>query len=124
MQIPESEFKPLPGTNPPILYYDLKGAGGGEGGVKNGQRVAVHYDLKFRRITVGTSRQGMGVTGGTPYGFEAGRPAGTPGGPFIKAFNEGIKEGHRRPDSVFIACCSHTLSNTGDRIHRLESVPA
>lgn len=30
-----------------------------------GQRVAVHYDVKFRRITVGTSRQGMGVTVGS-----------------------------------------------------------
>lgn len=51
----------------------------------------MHYDVKFRRLTVATSRQGMGVTGGSPYGFQVGTPAGTPGGPFIKAFNEGIK---------------------------------
>ncbi len=51
----------------------------------------MHYDLKFRSITVGTSRQGAGVTGGNPIGFTVGQPAGKPGGPFIKAFNEGIK---------------------------------
>ena len=56
-----------------------------------GQRVAVHFDVKFRRLTIATSRQGAGVTGGTPYGFTVGTPAGTPGGPFIKALNEGIK---------------------------------
>jgi len=83
--------KQIPGTNPPILYYDLKGASGATGGVPKGARVAVHYDLKFRSITVGTSRQGAGVTGGTPIGFTVGQPAGKPGGPFIKAFNEGIK---------------------------------
>ncbi len=27
-----------------------------------------------------TSRQGMGVTGGTPLGFDVGTPAGEPGG--------------------------------------------
>ena len=32
-----------------------------------------------------------GVTGGTPIGFTVGQPAGEPGGPFIQAFNEGIK---------------------------------
>lgn len=31
------------------------------------------------------------MTGGTPIGFTVGAPAGTSGGPFIKAFNEGIK---------------------------------
>jgi FKBP-type peptidyl-prolyl cis-trans isomerase len=51
----------------------------------------VHFDVKFRRITVATSRQGAGVTGGTPYGFTVGVPAGTPGGPFISCLNEGIK---------------------------------
>ena len=73
----------IPGTNPPILYYDLQGASGATGGVPKGARVAVHYDLKFRSVTVGTSRQGAGVTGGTPIGFTVGQPAGEPGGPFI-----------------------------------------
>ena len=132
MQVPESDYKPIPGTNPPIMYADVKGGSGSEGGVKPGQarpilhwfpydrdarprrlstptdafqlypdiiarmerpgqRVAVHFDVKFRRLTIATSRQGAGVTGGTPYGFTVGTPAGTPGGPFIKALNEGIK---------------------------------
>ena len=90
-QVSEDQFRPLPGTNPPIMYADIKGGGSVEGGVKAGQRVAVHFDVKFRRITIATSRQGAGVTGGVPYGFTVGVPAGTPGGPFIKAFNEGIK---------------------------------
>ena len=90
-EVPADAFKPLPGTNPPIMYYDIKGGGSTEGGARPGQRVAVHFDVKFRRITIATSRQGAGVTGGVPYGFQVGTPAGTPGGPFIKAFNEGIK---------------------------------
>ena len=90
-QVSEDQFRPLPGTNPPIMYADIKDGAGAEGGVKAGQRVAVHFDVKFRRITIATSRQGAGVTGGTPYGFTVGVPAGTPGGPFIKALNEGIK---------------------------------
>ena len=90
-QVAESDFKPLPGTNPPIMYADIKGGAGVEGGAKEGSRVAVHFDVKFRRITVATSRQGAGVTGGTPYGFTVGVPAGTPGGPFIACLNEGIK---------------------------------
>ena len=90
-QVAESDFKPLPGTKPPIMYADIKGGAGVEGGAKEGSRVAVHFDVKFRRITVATSRQGAGVTGGTPYGFTVGVPAGTPGGPFIACLNEGIK---------------------------------
>ena len=90
-QVAESDFKPLPGTKPPIMYADIKGGAGVEGGAKDGSRVAVHFDVKFRRITIATSRQGAGVTGGTPYGFTVGVPAGTPGGPFIACLNEGIK---------------------------------
>ena len=90
-QVAESDFKPLPGTKPPIMYADIKGGAGVEGGAKEGSRVAVHFDVKFRRITIATSRQGAGVTGGTPYGFTVGVPAGTPGGPFISCLNEGIK---------------------------------
>ena len=40
--------------------------------MKPGSRVAIHFDVKFRSITVATSRQGMGVNGGSPYGFQAG----------------------------------------------------
>lgn len=89
--IPIESFAPIPGTTPAILYYDLKGASGIEGGAPRGARVAVHYDLKFRNITIGTSRQGAGVTGGSPIGFQVGAKAGTPGGPFIEAFNVGIR---------------------------------
>jgi hypothetical protein len=32
----------------------------------------------------------MGVTGGTPYGFDVGTKAGTPGGPFIEGINQGV----------------------------------
>lgn len=64
-----------------------------------GQRVAVHYDCKWKsvrglcswtlrlanrltllspsaQLTVSTSRVGMGVTGGTPYGWDVGTKAG------------------------------------------------
>lgn len=92
------DFKPIPGTNPTVLYFDLQGGGGSDGGVREGERVAVHYDLKWRKITIGTSRQGAGVTGGTPYGFDVGTGAGKPGGPFIKAFNIGIRG--MRPGTV------------------------
>lgn len=54
---------------------------------------------KFRSLTVSTSRQGMGVTGGNPYGFDVGVKAGTPGGPFIDGLNEGVlgmREGGQR----------------------------
>jgi hypothetical protein len=44
-----------------------------------GERVAIHYDVKFRNITFMTSRQGIGVTGGNPLGFDVGQPAGSAG---------------------------------------------
>ena len=71
------------------MYYDIKGGGSTEGGARPGQRVAVHFDVKFRRITIATSRQGAADR--RSPASEVGAPAGTPGGPFIKAFNEGIK---------------------------------
>jgi hypothetical protein len=46
---------------------------------KVGERVAIHYDVKFRNITFMTSRQGIGVTGGNPLGFDVGQPAGSAG---------------------------------------------
>ncbi|XP_028077863.1 peptidyl-prolyl cis-trans isomerase FKBP16-4, chloroplastic-like isoform X2 [Camellia sinensis] len=52
-------------------YYDLK-VGGGAEAVK-GSRVAVHYVAKWKGITFMTSRQGLGVGGGTPYGFDVGQ---------------------------------------------------
>ncbi|KAL1558010.1 peptidyl-prolyl cis-trans isomerase FKBP16-4, chloroplastic-like isoform X2 [Salvia divinorum] len=67
-KVPESEFKTLPNG---LKYYDLK-VGNGLEAVK-GSRVAVHYVAKWKGITFMTSRQGMGVGGGTPYGFDVGQ---------------------------------------------------
>ncbi|KAL1331949.1 peptidyl-prolyl cis-trans isomerase FKBP16-4, chloroplastic isoform X2 [Arachis duranensis] len=66
-KIPETDFTTLPNG---LKYYDLK-VGQGAEAVK-GSRVAVHYVAKWRGITFMTSRQGMGVGGGTPYGFDVG----------------------------------------------------
>ncbi|KAF7848551.1 hypothetical protein BT93_L1854 [Corymbia citriodora subsp. variegata] len=67
-KIPESDFKTLPNG---LKYYDIK-VGGGPEAVK-GSRVAVHYVAKWKGITFMTSRQGLGVGGGTPYGFDVGQ---------------------------------------------------
>ncbi|NP_001352847.1 peptidyl-prolyl cis-trans isomerase FKBP16-4, chloroplastic [Solanum lycopersicum] len=67
-KIPESEYTTLPNG---LKYYDLK-VGAGAEAVK-GSRVAIHYVAKWRNITFMTSRQGMGVGGGTPYGFDVGQ---------------------------------------------------
>ncbi|XP_030534308.1 peptidyl-prolyl cis-trans isomerase FKBP16-4, chloroplastic isoform X1 [Rhodamnia argentea] len=67
-RIPESDFKTLPNG---LKYYDIK-VGGGAEAVK-GSRVAVHYVAKWKGITFMTSRQGLGVGGGTPYGFDVGQ---------------------------------------------------
>lgn len=67
-KIPESEYTTLPNG---LKYYDLK-VGTGVEAVK-GSRVAIHYVAKWRNITFMTSRQGMGVGGGTPYGFDVGQ---------------------------------------------------
>lgn len=65
--IPESDYKTLANG---LKYYDVK-VGGGKAAEK-GARVAIHYVAKWKGITFMTSRQGMGVTGGTPYGFDIG----------------------------------------------------
>ncbi|XP_030925618.1 peptidyl-prolyl cis-trans isomerase FKBP16-4, chloroplastic isoform X2 [Quercus lobata] len=52
-KVPESEFTTLPNG---LKYYDLK----------------VHYVAKWKGVTFMTSRQGLGVGGGTPYGFDVG----------------------------------------------------
>lgn len=67
-KIPESEFTTLPNG---LKYYDLK-VGTGAEAVK-GSRVAVHYVAKWKGITFLTSRQGVGVGGGSPYGFDVGQ---------------------------------------------------
>lgn len=60
-----------------IRYYDFK-VGSGQEAVP-GERVAIHFDCRWRGITFMTSRQGMGVTGGTPFGFDLGTREGTAG---------------------------------------------
>ncbi|KAJ0982365.1 hypothetical protein J5N97_010620 [Dioscorea zingiberensis] len=67
-KIPESDYTTLPNG---LKYYDLK-VGSGLKAVK-GSRVAVHYVAKWKGITFMTSRQGLGVGGGTPYGFDVGQ---------------------------------------------------
>ncbi|KAK2965369.1 hypothetical protein RJ640_024111 [Escallonia rubra] len=66
-KVPESEYTTLPNG---LKYYDLM-VGSGLKAVK-GARVAVHYVAKWKNITFMTSRQGLGVGGGTPYGFDVG----------------------------------------------------
>ncbi|GLC42927.1 hypothetical protein PLESTF_001704800 [Pleodorina starrii] len=73
-KIPEEEYKDGPMG---LRYFDIEEGDGAE--AKVGSRVAVHYDIKWRNITFMTSRQGMGVTGGTPLGFDVGTKAGEAG---------------------------------------------
>lgn len=73
-KIPIEDFEDGPSG---IKLYDIIKGTGAEAAV--GQRVAVHYDVKFRNITFITSRMGMGVTGGTPVGFNIGVEEGSAG---------------------------------------------
>ena len=83
--VPREAYTTLPSG---LMYYDVVVGNGAV--VQKGARAAVHYDCRWKRLTVSTSRVGMGVTGGSPYGFDVGTKAGTPGGPFIEGLNEGI----------------------------------
>ncbi|KAE9465515.1 hypothetical protein C3L33_02584, partial [Rhododendron williamsianum] len=78
-KIPEEDFVTLPNG--------LKSVGGGAEAVK-GSRVAVHYVAKWKGITFMTSRQGMGVSGGTPYGFDVGQ---SERGNVLKGLDFGVK---------------------------------
>ncbi|EIE24440.1 FKBP-like protein [Coccomyxa subellipsoidea C-169] len=67
LKIPESEFKEGPQG---LKYYDVVE---GKGALaREGERVVVHYEARWRGVTFMTSRQGIGVTGGTPLGFDVG----------------------------------------------------
>ena len=46
---------------------------------EEGRRVVVHFEAKWKGVTFITSRQGMGVTGGTPLGFDVGAKPGVGG---------------------------------------------
>ncbi|KAL5198036.1 hypothetical protein ABZP36_001548 [Zizania latifolia] len=90
-KIPESEFTTLPNG---LKYYDIS-VGTGAKAVK-GSRVAVHYVAKWKGITFMTSRQGLGVGGGTPYGFDIGN---SERGNVLKGLDlgvEGMKAGGQR----------------------------
>ncbi|CAN6213384.1 unnamed protein product [Urochloa humidicola] len=90
-KIPESEFTTLPNG---LKYYDIK-VGSRAEAVK-GSRVAVHYVAKWKGITFMTSRQGLGVGGGTPYGFDVGN---SERGNVLKGLDlgvEGMKVGGQR----------------------------
>lgn len=66
-QIPEEAYTTLPSG---LKVYEIK-VGGGKLAEK-GDRVTIHYVVKWNGVTFMTSRQGAGVTGGTPYGFDLG----------------------------------------------------
>jgi FKBP-type peptidyl-prolyl cis-trans isomerase len=55
--------------------YDVKIGEGPKASL--GDRVVVHYECKWKGITFVTSRQGVGVTGGEPYGFDLGATGNT-----------------------------------------------
>ncbi|KAJ4893260.1 hypothetical protein Rs2_20054 [Raphanus sativus] len=85
-KIPDSEFTTLPNG---LKYYDIK-VGTGAEAVK-GSRVAVHYVAKWKGITFMTSRQGLGVGGGTPYGFDVGQ---SENGNVLKGLDLGVEGMH------------------------------
>lgn len=92
-KIPEEEFKDgLDG----LKYYDLVVGAGAE--PKKGDRVAIHFDVKFRNVTFFTTRQGIGVTGGSPFGFDVGQPRDAPGSalPGIDLGIRGMRVGGQR----------------------------
>ncbi|KAF8072866.1 FKBP16-4 [Scenedesmus sp. PABB004] len=92
-KIPESEYSDGPEG---LKLFDITVGSGAEARV--GERVAVHIDVKWRGVTFMTSRQGMGVTGGNPLGFDVGQPAGAPGStlPGIDLGVRGMRVGGQR----------------------------
>lgn len=60
-----------------IKYYDVIVGDGEE--AREGSRVVVHFDAKFKGITFVTSRVGQGVAGGQPFGFDVGSKPGQGG---------------------------------------------
>eukprot|EP00890_Picochlorum_soloecismus_P000919 jgi/Picsp_1/1828/NSC_05295-R1_peptidyl-prolyl cis-trans fkbp-type len=70
-----------------LKYYDVIVGDGAE--AKLGSRVVVHFDAKWRGITFVTSRQGMGVAGGSPLGFDVGAAPGAGG--TLKGLDLGVR---------------------------------
>ncbi|KAL4447411.1 hypothetical protein ABPG75_004630 [Micractinium tetrahymenae] len=67
LKVPESEYLDGPDG---LKYYDVVVGTGAE--ATEGKRVVVHFDAKWKGVTFITTRQGMGVTGGSPLGFDVG----------------------------------------------------
>lgn len=67
VRLPESAYQDI---GEGLKSYDVKVGDGQE--AKLGDRVAVHYEARWKGVTFRTSRQGMGVTGGSPIGFDVG----------------------------------------------------
>lgn len=111
-KIPLEEYQDGPEG---LKYYDIVVGGGAEARV--GERVAIHYDVKWRNVTFATSRQGMGVTGGNPLGFDVGQPAGSAGSTLagIDVVRPALLENAResllqRQHSVFTGSAAHLSS--------------
>ncbi|KAG2492345.1 hypothetical protein HYH03_009293 [Edaphochlamys debaryana] len=85
-KIPIEEFSDGPNG---IKFYDIIDGTGAE--AQEGARVAIHFDVKFRNVTFFTSRQGMGVTGGSPVGFDIGQQAGEPGAIGLRGIDVGTR---------------------------------
>jgi FKBP-type peptidyl-prolyl cis-trans isomerase len=60
-----------------LRYFDVVVGDGAA--VTKGDRIAAHYDCKLGARTIFTTRQGAGVTGGSPAGWDVGTPPGTAG---------------------------------------------
>ncbi len=65
--IPIEAFKEGPEG---LKYFDVIVGDGPE--AQKGERIAVHFDAKWKGVTFITTRQGEGVTGGVPFGFDVG----------------------------------------------------
>ena len=65
-------WQPASDVSLPVLcrYFDVSAGSGPE--AQTGQRAVIHFDVKWRGITFITTRQGVGVTGGEPFGFDIG----------------------------------------------------
>lgn len=82
-RIPEEDFTTLESG---LKIFDIDAGTGPL--AELGDRVAVHYVLQWRGLTFMTSRQGMGVTGGTPYGFDVGSSSL---GMVLRGLDEGVQ---------------------------------
>ncbi|CAG9467169.1 unnamed protein product [Pedinophyceae sp. YPF-701] len=86
-KIPAEKYSEFPGVEGLRVYDISEGAGDA---VQEGQRIVVHYDLKFNSVTIASSRIGAGVAGGEPYGMDVGQ-FGRPGGCFLKGMDLGVR---------------------------------